>query len=658
MNTKYKILGAAALLTAAAFLTASCTLTSTPPALSLSGDLAEFQGKYMTTFDILNNSFTQSGRAFSPFNTPVQTPTSRATVNVTSLVDENGDPVTITYAEAVAGTAVHSLSNYPEVGQTSSWTVESAGNNGPNDFHKITVTTTFPSYDPRASQVESYYLVDRDPSNTAVSDGKWNTADTVCDNTGNDDATYRAVNVLTYRDGSTQEEAIKDVDSRFSPFDINSSLDYPGAFMPIADAGAEYSSVVVYTRNYSDAPDFSFWSGNRVRTIVGVRYYTEKLTADHQYLIGTMIVFEKAITSLMTSGGDFTDYYSSLFLPQIDAEPNQSYLALSVIRQQTTYKVASYVSDSQYTLDYNQSTRDTRAKTRVVNIPAQQDNYVTLINDEAAAITDAPTTLWIPSGDDPAIVNLSGDAAVDVETKNVVVTTGDTTPVAIVLADPGTGDISTLYNSVTDGTLSNELVSTDITGDLTGVGDVQVFNGHQGIELPVGNTYAFHDKGTIQAWVYIVTPTNFGGIVHSGHAADFSDEIWSLQFWGSNNTPSFSLSSQNSYKFDYVTSRQRLNNNKWHYLAATWDLAGNNMSIYVDGLLKGSARFRNVSTSSNFAAVSPVVVGSQFYDANKVLSGYYGVNGKINGVLIDHDVWSAAQIRDFYNANKAKTASW
>jgi hypothetical protein len=293
-----------------------------------------------------------------------------------------------------------------------------------------------------------------------------------------------------------------------------------------------------------------------------------------------------------------------------------------------------------------------------VNIPAQQDNYVTLINDEAAAITDASGTLWVPDGNDPAIVDLSGDTAVDVETKNIVVTTSDTEPVAIVLSGPGPDDISTLYNSVNLEAPTNNPVSNDITGDLTGVGDVQVFNGHQGIELPVGNTYAFHDKGTIQAWVYIVTPTNFGGIVHSGKKSDFSDEIWSLQFWGSNNTPSFSLSSQSTYKYDYVTSSQRLNKNKWHYLAATWDLAGNNMSIYVDGLLKGSARFRNVSTSSNFAVESPVVVGSQFYDGNKVLSGYYGVNGKINGVLIDHNVWSAAEIRAFYDANKAKTASW
>jgi hypothetical protein len=371
-----------------------------------------------------------------------------------------------------------SQTNYPEPGQSSSWTIEPHATL--DNVYLIKVTTNFPEYDPRLRQEEWYYLRDNQDGDP-LAYGTWTTADVISDDDGNVDPMSRERNILYYRDGSTQEEMITDVTSRFSPFDINGSLDYPGAFKPIADTEAEYSSVVVYTRNYNDTPYFSFWSGNRVRTIVGVRYYTEKITADHQYLIGTMIVFEKAITSLMTTDGDFTDYYSSLFLPQIADDPNQSYLALTTIRQQTTYKVSNYVSDTNYTLNYDQSTRDTRAKTRVVNIANQQDNYVTLINDEAATIANASGTLWVPNGDDPSIVNLSGDTAVDVETKNTVVTTGDSDPIAIVVSDPGTGDISTLYNSVNLEAPTNSPVSNDIAGDLTGVNDVKVFNGHQGI---------------------------------------------------------------------------------------------------------------------------------------------------------------------------------
>ena len=42
----------------------------------------------------------------------------------------------------------------------------------------------------------------------------------------------------------------------------------------------------------------------------------------------------------------------------------------------------------------------------------------------------------------------------------------------------------------------------------------------------------------------------------------------------------------------------------------------------------------------------------------QVLSGYYGFNGKINGVMVDTAVWSASDIQAFYNANKDKTAGW
>jgi hypothetical protein len=53
-----------------------------------------------------------------------------------------------------------------------------------------------------------------------------------------------------------------------------------------------------------------------------------------------------------------------------------------------------------------------------------------------------------------------------------------------------------------------------------------------------------------------------------------------------------------------------------------------------------------------------VVVGSQFYDGKKVLPGYYGTSGDINGVLIENRSWSAQEIRDFYDLNKDKTAAW
>ena len=148
-----------------------------------------------------------------------------------------------------------------------------------------------------------------------------------------------------------------------------------------------------------------------------------------------------------------------------------------------------------------------------------------------------------------------------------------------------------------------------------------------------------------------------------GIKSDFSDELWTLQFWGSNNVPAFGLVAQTPYAYDMVLSKVALKLNLWYHLAATWDLAGNTMKIYVNGILQGSTAFKNVKTTSTFAPISPdtfvpVVVGSQFYDGKKVLPGYYGTNGDINGVLIENRVWSAQEIQDFYELNKFKTAAW
>ena len=651
------ILGVAILLAALA----SCTLTSTPPALSESGELSSFRSSYMTTFDVLNNSFNQSGKALVPYNKPKGVTLARATVPVDSstaipLPQDSGNIVT------------GSQANYPEVGQTSTWTITKAA--APNVYY-VQVLTTFPTYDPREKQEEWYYLLDNRDGNPSDY-GTWTNADVVCKPNGTVDATYRERNRLYYRDGSYQDETIVDVrtaGSGFALFDVNGSLDYPGAFIPNTEASAVYSSVVVYTRIFTDAPSYSFWSGKRAQAIVGIRYYTENISGDHTQLIGTTVAFEKAIMSTENTAGDFIDAYSSLFLPDLAANPNQAFLALTVVRQQTTYGITNYNTTGpvSYTVNYDSATRDTRAKTRVVNIAALQDNYVTLINDEAAQITSAYDTLWIPRGDDPAILNLSGDASVFDKSQNTVMTTNDSAPLEIITSG-ATGDLGVFYKALEEKTV-DDLGSAipdgqDIPNDLVGTGDVKVFDGAQGISLPQvgGATYDFHDRGTIQAWVYITQPAAFGGIVHAGVKSDFTDEIWSLQFWSNGNDPCFSLSAQSPYKFDYLVARTKLNTGRWYYLVATWDLAAGKMYLYIDGVLNNSKSFKNVKASSTFAGPAnppvPVVVGSQFFDGSQLLNNYYGLNGKINGVIIENRVWTAAEIKSFYDANKAKTAAW
>lgn len=639
-----------ALFVVVAFLAFSCS-----PALDPNAPLTEvesFQRSFMTSFDMARGTDEGVARAFSPF---MQVGAgSRATVPMSG---------TQSYPLPTTG----SLANYPEPGQTSSWVVTlHAG-----DVYRVEVTTTFPSYDPRLRQEEFYYLKDIDANDT------WTTADIVVDDSGNASSTYRIRNRLYFRDGSQQNEVITTVktaasDDTFKPWLVTASLDYPAFFQPETDTAANYSSVVVYTRTYTDSPDFTFWNGQRAQTLMGIRYYTEKLvgTGISANLVSSMIVFEKAVTQLTTTGGTFADASSSLFLPAVGVNPVQTMLAQSVLRQEVVYDLSGYTSPDSFTVNYASASRDTRMKTQVVNVAGQGDFYIQRINSEAAQLLNADGSLWIPTGNAAEV--LAGDPAALVDTKstNLALSTGDTAPVAVTNDSP-VGDLGTLWKAITDGTFTAIGLSDDVPGDLTGEDDYQVFSGSQGITLPApvpATAYSFHDKGTVQAWVYVVGATNTPGIVHSGAKADWTDEIWSLQFMGSTNTVAFSMSAQTPYKYDYVTSTYNLNLGKWYYLVATWDLTpaqakNRKMILYINGVSNASKTFSNVSPTSKFAPLAPatsvpVVIGSQFYDATQALSGYYGLNGKINGVLIENRVWTPAEILAFYNANKAKTALW
>ncbi|MBU1080699.1 MAG: LamG domain-containing protein [Spirochaetes bacterium] len=628
----------------ASVLFASCTLTTTPPVLSSAGELESFQGSYMTTFDILNGSFLPSGRALSPFGSAASPPASVSKATVPTW-----GSTSYALPSTVGASLTGSRANYPEPGQSTSWTVTKTA---VSEVYDVRVTTTFADYDPRERQEEWYYIRN-------VNDAIWTNADPICTAAGVDDAKARTKNALTYRDGSVQDETIVAAfppGSGFAAFDIAGSLEYPEAFAPVSDAAAQWSSVVAYSRVYADSPSFSFWSGNRVRAIVGVRFYTEHFINGGAQLQGSTLVFEKAATSLTSQSGDVLDPGSAFFLPDIASSPDQAYLALSVVRQKIVY---DYDAATQAPA-YDSATRDARTKTRVIGIANQQDKYVEIINAEAAEITNATGTIWIPIGYDPAIVNLDTAVTVDTKTTNLAVSTTDSTPVEVVTDTPING-AGTLYAAI-NGTPIETLVTSDITSDLldgNGSNIVATYNGKQGT-LVDSTAYAFNDKGTVQAWVYVKKTVDTPGLVHAGVLPDFSDEIWTLQFLGSNNTPVFALVAQgpSGYTYDMVKSSERLNLERWYHLAATWSRADDSMRIYVNGVLRGSRSLSNIRSSSVFAQGSKVVIGSQFYSSKTSLAGYYGFNGKINGVLIDNYAWSSADVAAFYGANKDKTASW
>ena len=103
-------------------------------------------------------------------------------------------------------------------------------------------------------------------------------------------------------------------------------------------------------------------------------------------------------------------------------------------------------------------------------------------------------------------------------------------------------------------------------------------------------------------------------------------------------------------------SKTRLNTGQWYYLVGTWD--ADKVRIYINGVEDKSAN-NTLITKTAYVSDAPLVIGSQLADSEaQVLRGYYGTNGRINGVKISGAAKSAAEILQFYSANKELTVNW
>ena len=160
--------------------------------------------------------------------------------------------------------------------------------------------------------------------------------------------------------------------------------------------------------------------------------------------------------------------------------------------------------------------------------------------------------------------------------------------------------------------------------------------------------------GTVEAWVYLDAKVSWAGIVHKGEKADFSDEAYSLQFWGKNGTVAFAIVRQEpSYKYSVAKSKTRLNTGAWYYVVGTWDATS--VKIYINGVLDRTA---SNTIGEPAQTDGPIVIGSQLFSDESTLKNYYGFAGQINGVVITGSTLSDAQIAQNYTDYQALTANW
>jgi len=325
-------------LSAVLLLLASCALasgTQNEGGLS-SSEMKDIQKYYMASYYAADGgtpSGLASARALTPFETAASAG-AKATVPADSL--------STTSFDTLSRNGSNKLSNYPEIGQTSVFTVSSTGT---ASVYDIKVTTSFSDTDSRESYVEEYYIKDGN------SDGKWTTADYIVDSSGSTDSSARVQMVLTYKNGTViKEKIVKVYESTGSSFISASSIAYSkslesrdssnlSAPAVSAAAGSEmYSSVVVYIQTPGkDSSYFAGWKRKSGARIIGVRYYTEYAdTANSQY-VGLSESREKTVFDNNTYTLDSPDdIITALYNTSLKTSVSES-----MLRRKATYTLAT-----------------------------------------------------------------------------------------------------------------------------------------------------------------------------------------------------------------------------------------------------------------------------------------------------------------------------
>ena len=616
-------------------------------------DYAGFETSFMQTFEVEHQSGLEARglRVLMPPKGP--------SMDAKATIPVYNDSITF----AVGGTG--NFSNYPEPGLTTSYAIADASADvaGTGTYYKITATTTWPATnDVIDSYVEAYYVEDVSAGG-GTADGVWDTNDPIVDTAGDEDPLYRVTMQMEFDDGSTRYETIVKLfypgaptpapegfmTSGFAAFDILADLDFPELAFPDTDAGADYSSIVVYTHTHATAPSFSFWSGTEANTILGVRYYTEHYVAAEEVTMGTLVAYEKAITTLVTTAGsDFVDQLVDVFVGS-----EHTVLAESVFRKEVVFDAtAGTVAPSALAMN-------SIMRSHVVDVTSQTDEQLQILNDDTLRLLAwSGDTYHIPTGTADEVVLAAEPEPAEADLLHLIeenASNPDGSEIPLLLVtNQGPSDLATLYRSITEGALTIT-VTNDIPGTLDPPNAVLEFSGDVGASVADSPALDLTTEGTVEAWVWVDEHASWAGIVHKGEKADFSDEAYSLQFWGTKGNVAFAIVQQNPYATKTAKSRLRLNTGKWYYLVGTWDASFVNLYIRADGVSEDY----NVANTLGSPAVTDgaLVIGSQTLE-DRASKGYYGFIGKINGVKVTGTAMTSGEVDAFYAANAALTADW
>ena len=686
-----------------ATLLGSCNLSSGSddisdgnPTTMTPSEILSFQKVFMSSYYAERGGAPSEARALTPFLESRSKTGSRATIAVDQLGDTTFANLVLASTEPV-DLEQTSLANYPEPGQTTTFTAvaipEAELPAAALRVYNITATTTYPATDLRKNYVEEYYVQDIGFNATLAGtagispDGIWTTDDLIVkkDEYGTwvqgpaysthgllaQDQKARVRQVLTFQDGTTRNETILATNDsngyKFDPaaFDIDGSLDLNQAFIPAVSTSpnTQYSSVVYYHVNPWTNPNFWFWQGSNAQTILGIRYYTEEKDTGADTLTTYTVAFEKTLSTLTTTGGTFATTLTDIYAGSV-----HDTLAESVLRQKVVYTLLDNGLP-----DLNTGQITSNMKTRVVNISGQKDFYLTQIDDESVALATIDSTIYVPTGDVTEVLAADTSALTFVRDQQ---TTGTTTDgifdFASTVADAsGLGDLATLYRSIITGAATISTPTAPASNLMATTGVVASFNGQQsmGTIIEASDADAIVNNmgaaGTVEAWVYINVQTNTAGIVHKGVRVDFLDECFSLQGWGNDGTFTILLNRPAAVGggYDQLIAKTKLNTKKWYHIVATWDTTLGSkdsfIKIYLNGDLNKSMKPASAVLETGYTEnLSAVLVGSQLPESYSAAYGYFGLNGKVAGANVMTTAMPASEVLDKYNASKDNTVNW
>lgn len=161
-----------------------------------------------------------------------------------------------------------------------------------------------------------------------------------------------------------------------------------------------------------------------------------------------------------------------------------------------------------------------------------------------------------------------------------------------------------------------------------------------GIRIEDDNSLDFSNKGTIEAWIYVNSFEDWTGLIHKGENSNFSDEAYSLQFWGnssgkSNKYLAFALNDNNGNQY-FTYSNSKLELNKWYHIALVWNSDSYYAKLYINGVLDKQITISHPIKNSS----GDLFIGCQY---NKG----YTFHGKMDQVRLWSQALSQNEIRAY-----------